>query len=134
MEHQSPDIPGLSTGCLVKILLREGLLVIQQRFSRNTKDERSLSWGQGDALLRMTDYALDHPKNGWDVLLDSRDRPATIVKFNREIDDSRPGGPGIVRFEVKRVRFLFDLHNCRKFRTSLKEALDLLVVSGVMES
>ena len=130
----SPDVPGLSTGCLVKILISEGLLIVQQRFSRNTKDERSLTWRQGTSLHEVTQYALDRPKDGWDIELRKHSPKAVAVRFDRKTDHSRPGGPGIIRFKVKRVGFLFDRHNCLKFQAYLKEALDLLTVSDVMES
>ena len=134
MEYYSPDIPGLSAWSMVKILTRDGRVVIQQRFSSSNPDERSLSHGEGSALLRLTDYALNRPENGWDILFKSQGRSATIVRFNRDLDSSRPGGPGIVRFNVENVRFLFDLRHCAEFRGHLKEALDLLVVSEVIES
>jgi hypothetical protein len=134
MDYRSPDVPGLSAWSLVSVRIKDGWMVVRQCFSTSTHDERSLSRGEGLALLRMVDYTLAHPGDGWDVLLDSRDRAATVVRFDQGMDSSRPGGPGIVRFDVKGMRFLLDERRCAEFRIHLGDALDLLVVSEVMES
>ncbi len=139
MEYYSPDIPGLSTGSLVMVLIEEDppgpdVLIIRRRFSQNTKDERSLTWKQATSLHEATQYVLERPRDGWDIELKEHSSKALTIRFDRETDHSRPGGPGIVRFEVKGVRFLFNHHNCQRFQEFLKEAMDLMTVSEVMES
>ena len=130
-----PRIPGLSSGCGVFLLVTGGLLIVRVRFSEknaNANDDRSLSLHEGKSVLLMTDRALARPEDGWDI--DLRVGHAYLKVFDSKTDASRPGGPGIFRYEVKGVRFLLDLRSCRQFRAALNEALDLWTVSGVMES
>lgn len=139
MEHKFPDVPGLSTWSVVTVRVEEDppgpdMLVVERRFSASLKDERALTWKQGTSLHEKTRYALDRPGDGWDVELRKHSSSAVATRFDRETDDSRPGGPGIVRFHVKGVSFLFDRHCCQKFQGHLREALDLMTVSEVMES
>lgn len=139
MKYWSLDVPGLSTGSLVTVLIEEDppspdVLIIRQRFSRSLTDDQPLFGRQGLSLYAATQHALDRPRDGWDIELKDRSSRATFKRFDRKTDHSRPGGPGIVRFNVKGVLFLFSHHNCRRFQGYLREALDLMTVSEVMES
>lgn len=128
-------IPGLSTGCGVFLILEDDMLVVRARFSEKNgtaSDDRSLSRREAQSVRQMTGRALGRPEDGWDVTI--RVGHAYLKRFDPGTDASRPGGPGIVRYEIKQLRFLLGPGSCRKFHAFLGEAIDLWTVSGVMES
>jgi hypothetical protein len=133
-----PRVSTLSTGCGVTLAVRGGRLVLSVVFSEkwsSASDDRSLTAREWESLLLMTDRALARPGDGWDVSMTAR--RARVRAFDPATDSlfpGGPGGPGVVRYEVKGLRFLLGPDGCRKFRSCLEEALSLMTVSKVMES